>query len=112
MSTNILNFPVGEANLLVTYSYTPGTPDTMYKPNGDPGDPGDPEEFEVEAVTVAGVDITEVLLACSDEGDEIPSPFLEAFYQHMLDHIKDEADAAAESAAEARAELERSGDEY
>ena len=37
------------APLVVTvdYHYAPGTPDTYYRPNGDPGDPGDPLELEL-----------------------------------------------------------------
>ena len=40
------------APLVVTvdYHYAPGTPDTLYRPNGDPGDPGNPEELELHAV--------------------------------------------------------------
>ena len=34
-------------------TYSPETPDTMYRSNGDPGDPGDPEEFELLEVELA-----------------------------------------------------------
>lgn len=34
------------------YTYSPGTPDTWYRSNGDPGDPGEPEEFEITAMRV------------------------------------------------------------
>lgn len=36
-------------------SYTPGTPDVMYLPNGDPGHPGDDEECEY-AITGVAID--------------------------------------------------------
>jgi hypothetical protein len=36
--------------LRFTADYSPGTPDVMYLPNGDPGYPGDPEEFEVTQI--------------------------------------------------------------
>ena len=32
--------------------YSPGTPDVMYLPNGDPGYPGDPPEVEFEIIRV------------------------------------------------------------
>jgi hypothetical protein len=38
----ILKFP--HFTLDVKYTYSPGTPDVMYLPNGDPGYPGDPPE--------------------------------------------------------------------
>ncbi len=38
---------MGEADILVKYSYSPGTPDVVYLKNGDPGYPGDPPEVEI-----------------------------------------------------------------
>lgn len=54
------------APLVVTvdYHYSPGTPDTLYRPNGDPGDQGDPEELELyhvvsrTIITLAGDGVT------------------------------------------------------
>ena len=37
----------GEQEVVVEYTYTPGTPDVMYLKNGDPGYPGDPPEVEI-----------------------------------------------------------------
>ena len=43
---------LGDAEYVCSCTYSPETPDTMYRSNGDPGDPGDPEEFELLAVTL------------------------------------------------------------
>ena len=66
-------------------TYSPETPDTMYRSNGDPGDPGDPEEFELLEVRLAfsptvKVDILPWLQDLDAEG--IPNP---------LDRIADKA---------------------
>lgn len=51
--------------LEIRYSYSPGTPDVWYLPNGDPGYPGDPEEISIDFVGLKVgetlVDITELL---------------------------------------------------
>lgn len=94
MSTNILSFPVGEATYLVTFTHSPGTPDVRTLPNGDPGYPGDPPEFFVDAVTHRGIDITELLLQCSDSGDAIPQPFIERFQSYAMQKLREEEEAA------------------
>lgn len=33
--------------LRIPFDYSPGTPDVLYLPNGDPGYPGTPEEWEI-----------------------------------------------------------------
>lgn len=48
---------LGEREVEVTYKYSPGTPDVMYLPNGDPGYPGDPAELEILDVTLDGIRI-------------------------------------------------------
>jgi hypothetical protein len=66
--TGTVNYTVEEFNLNgesvtleleVEYSYSPGTPDVHYLPNGDPGYPGDPPEVEwtakVKDITFAEV---------------------------------------------------------
>lgn len=47
---NFLEIKLGGETLRCSYDYSPGTPSTMYRSNGDPGDEGDPEEFEVTKV--------------------------------------------------------------
>lgn len=48
----------------VDYHFDPGTPDTLYRPNGDPGDPGEPDELILYTVvsrtviTLAGDGVT------------------------------------------------------
>jgi hypothetical protein len=49
---------LGEIEVEVEYSYSPGTPDVRYLPNGDPGYPGDPAELEILKVTYDGENIT------------------------------------------------------
>jgi hypothetical protein len=38
----------GEAE--VSFTYSPGTPDVWYMPNGDPGYPGEPPEVDIDTV--------------------------------------------------------------
>ena len=47
MSKRTCAIMIGEQDFEVEFYYTPGTPDVMYLPNGDPGYPGDPEELEL-----------------------------------------------------------------
>lgn len=47
MSKGTCAIMIGEQDFEVEFDYTPGTPDVMYLPNGDPGYPGDPEELEL-----------------------------------------------------------------
>jgi len=68
---------LGDAEYVCSCTYSPETPDTMYRSNGDPGDPGDPEEFELLAVTLefapkVSVDILPWLQNLEMEG--IPNP--------------------------------------
>lgn len=37
-------------SLTIEFDYSPGSPGTMYAPNGDPGDPPEPDELDVNAV--------------------------------------------------------------
>lgn len=39
----------------IEYNYTPGTPDVLHLPNGDPGYPGDPPEVELGNVYLTRV---------------------------------------------------------
>lgn len=71
---------LGDAEYVCSCTYSPETPDTMYRSNGDPGDQGDPEEFELLAVTLefsphcaaARIDILPWLQNLEMEG--IPNP--------------------------------------
>ena len=54
---------LGEQEAEIEYTYTPGTPDVMYMPNGDPGYPGDPPEFEITSLKVFGVEIPTHMLS-------------------------------------------------
>jgi len=49
---------LGEFEVEVHFTYSPGTPGRMYMPNGDPGYPDEPAEFEVVGVTYQSFDIT------------------------------------------------------
>lgn len=57
---------LGEQKVTVAYNYTPGTPDVMYLPNGDPGHPGDPAKFEVLEVRLDELDLTHWVLGNND----------------------------------------------
>jgi len=37
-------------DITIEFTYSPGTPDVRYLPNGDPGYPGDPPEVEIVSV--------------------------------------------------------------
>lgn len=39
--------------LQVEFNYAPGSPGTLYAPNGDPGDPPEPDELEILSVRCA-----------------------------------------------------------
>jgi len=71
--------------LKVTFDYTPGTPDVMYLPNGDPGYPGDPDELAIESIVIerkgsAGWWTTDIDLLgwLWDDDDETPLSKLSA----------------------------------
>jgi len=49
---------LGEIEVDVDYDYSPGTPDVMYMPNGDPGSPGDPAELTINSVHYEDKDVT------------------------------------------------------
>jgi len=36
--------------LIVEFDYTPGSPGTMYAPNGDPGDPPEPDDLDITGI--------------------------------------------------------------
>lgn len=52
---------VREVEVEFDYYATPYVPARMYLSNGDPGYPEEGGDFEIEAVRVSGVDITELL---------------------------------------------------
>ncbi|CAB4120838.1 hypothetical protein UFOVP2_16 [uncultured Caudovirales phage] len=61
-----IEIEVGGQTFLCTVETSPGTPDVMYMPNGDPGYPGDPPEFAVVKVELqlgphSWIDITDVV---------------------------------------------------
>lgn len=62
---------LGELDVEVEYSYSAGTPDVMYMPNGDPGYPGDPPEFEIFKVTFNGENVTFLFVDCDKFSDMI-----------------------------------------
>jgi len=67
----------------IEFSYTPGTPDVWYLPNGDPGYPGDPAELEIISITLWGV---ELIKAIPDDTLEKISTYLE---ENIDDYIED-----------------------
>lgn len=48
---------LGEHDVQVDYSYSPGRPGKMYMSNGDPGYPDEPAEFEIVNVYLYGLDV-------------------------------------------------------
>lgn len=60
---------LGELDCIIHFNYSPGTPDRMYLPNGDPGYPGDPSE----------VDILSLEWPCD-------SGYLQATFDHLTEH--------------------------
>ena len=67
-----------EIELYIQYSYSPGTPDVQYLPNGDPGYPGDPPEIEITLVTCDGKlfkltdeEYDKIYDLCFDNADEV-----------------------------------------
>ncbi len=60
--TVTLDFGVlGERDVEVSYSYSPGRPGRMYMRNGDPGYPDEPAEVEILLVNFLGLDVLEDL---------------------------------------------------
>jgi hypothetical protein len=49
----------GEVIAVVTYTYTPGTPEVLYQRNGDPGWPAEAAEVEITDMKVAGETVPE-----------------------------------------------------
>lgn len=60
----------GELEVTVKYTYSPGTKDVMYLPNGDPGYPGDPAVFDVLEISCEGINITDLLVGNAALMDE------------------------------------------
>ena len=61
-----------ELEVEVDFDYTPGTPDVMYLPNGDPGYPGEAPELEVTRVyarTKQGKPMIVDLINCLTDDD-------------------------------------------
>lgn len=50
-----------EIEVDVEGNFSPGSPGTFYRSNGDPGDPPESAEFEIEKVIWQGVDIAPML---------------------------------------------------
>jgi hypothetical protein len=118
MSTQCTSFTFGEQTLRVTFDYSPGTPDVMYLPNGDPGYPGDPEEFEPTrfeletlvtddlvaqpgSLRVIWLDISEMIWALGEQAVERVTA---AAYASALADLEDQAALDAEDRAMAQAE--------
>lgn len=87
--------------LKVTFEYSPGTPDVMYLPNGDPGYPGDPPELSLESVFIersgsAGWQTTDIDLLgwlCEDYDETLLSKLSAAAIEVWEDEqIKRQAD--------------------
>lgn len=110
MSSHATRFIFGEQTLRATFDYSPGTPDVMYLPNGDPGYPGDPEEFEVTAIElevghdpIVWLDISDILFALGDEAQErlqtaAYASWLEDLERQREFHAEDRARNATETA--------------
>lgn len=108
MSSHATRFTFGEQVLRATFDYSPGTPDVMYMPNGDPGYPGDPEEFEVTAIElevghspIVWLDISDMLFALGDEAQE---RLQTAAYASWLENLERQRESDAEDRAMAQAE--------
>lgn len=114
----VTSFQFGDQTLRVTFDYSPGTPDVMYLPNGDPGYPGDPEEFEVtkiELETHVTDDLTEnprdlrvIWLEITDflwaTGEVAIERVTDAAYASWLEDAERARELDAEDRALARAE--------
>ena len=115
MSTHTMLVERDSDTLRFTADYSPGTPDVMYLPNGDPGYPGDPEEFAVTLIELRvqvaddldchsdckrafWVDVTDLLYGLAqDEGEMLN----DLAYQQLLVDDAAAQDAAAEAQYEA-----------
>ena len=56
---------LGEHDVQVDYTYSPGRPGKMYMPNGDPGYPDEPAEVEILNVWLYELDVLQYLHAQS-----------------------------------------------
>lgn len=79
-----LSTTVGDFDVVVTFNFSPATPDVWYSRNGDPGSPGDPEEIEIISVMVGGFDMQQALTKDNLEDLEI------AIAEHMADAYAEE----------------------
>jgi len=52
---------LGEQEVQVDYTYSPGRPGKMYMPNGDPGYPDEPAEVEILNVWLYELDVLQYL---------------------------------------------------
>lgn len=66
--------------------YSRGRPGTWYKRNGDPGDPPEDASFDLCAVRVSGVDISEMLEELSVCTSRMPGRVI---YDDVLADIED-----------------------
>ena len=71
--------PQDDVEFNIEFSYSPGTPDVWYLPNGDPGYPGDPAEIDIISIELWGVELIK----------GIDEDALEKFYRYLEDHIED-----------------------
>jgi len=94
-----------ELDVVVEYTFSPGTPDVMYLSNGDPGYPGDPGECEVLAVYRTDDKKRE-----KDLMPALPKDIIEYLFERACDEgpdaLNDAYEAAMEDKAEAAAERE------
>lgn len=118
MSTHQMLVERDGQTLRFTADFSPGTPDVMYLPNGDPGDPGDPEEFAVTLIELQvrvaddldchpnckrtfWLDVTDLLYGLTqDEGEMLN----DLAYQQLVADSAEARDAADEARAEAAQE--------
>lgn len=52
---------IGEHEVQVDYTYSPGRPGKMYMPNGDPGYPDEPAEVEILNAWLYELDVLQYL---------------------------------------------------
>ena len=91
-----------ELDVVVEYTYSPGTPDVMYLSNGDPGYPGDPAECEVEAVYR-----TDDKKRVKDILSSLPTAIIEDLFEQACSEGPESFNDAREAAMEDKAEAAR-----
>jgi len=94
-----------ELDVVVEFTYSPGTPDVMYLSNGDPGYPGDPGECEVEAVYR-----TDDKKRVKDLMPALPKDIIEYLFEQACSEGPESYNDAREAAMEDKAEAARERD--